>query len=236
MAKLKAQATRASDLSTTRDKHIATSRPRGISRVFAAGHTFLPIAPGDSDDSDLEGQAEERRIQRAQSAPAEQQRYAQEQSRRDQVMQQRFVALQGQKEQLHNGQLGMIEEEDEDGDENEDEDEDEDDEENVKCEDDDDDSKEDGEDNGEGSDGLDAEQDAESNHQFNLADLLEDEEETVIYGCDNSPAIDNMSDSSSGGMEVVDNNLRKMLDKFRAVSVSDTNNTSTRTPAATQAQ
>lgn len=53
-------------------------------------NTFVAVAPGDTDDSDLEGQREMRRIRRTQAAPDEQQRYAQEKARRDQERKKRF--------------------------------------------------------------------------------------------------------------------------------------------------
>jgi hypothetical protein len=180
------------------------------------GNTFLPVAPGDSDDSDLEGQAEMRRIQRAQSAPAEQQRYAQEQQRRDQARQNRAAVPHAPEKQPRSGFLGRIEEEDED--------EEEDDEDNAGGESDDD-SEEEDEHNDGGFNAVDAEQAAEGNHQFTSADLLEDEE----------TANNNTRDSGSGEGEVVDNTLRKMSDQFRAVSVSETN-TSVRALGAAQAQ
>jgi hypothetical protein len=180
------------------------------------GNTFLPVAPGDSDDSDLEGQAEMRRIQRAQSAPAEQQRCAQEQQRRDQARQNRASVPRALAEQARSGFMSRIEEEDED--------EEEDDEDNAGGESDDDSGQED-EDNNGGFNAVDAEQDESNDHQFNLADLLENEE----------TPINNTRHSRSGEMGVVDNTLRKMSDQFRAVSVSETN-TSVRALAAAQAQ
>lgn len=69
------------------------------------GNTFLPVAPRYSDDSDLEGQAEDRRISRAQGAADEQQRYAQEQSRRDEERQKRAMILQGGEGQLSGSRL-----------------------------------------------------------------------------------------------------------------------------------
>jgi hypothetical protein len=177
-------------------------------------NTFVPVAPGDSKDSDLEGQAEERRIQRTQSAPAEQQRYADEQARRDRARQKRGIMPQG-RTQPRRTALGRIVEHDEEEDSSED---------------DGNDSDEEEDENNDGHfNAVDAEQDAASNHESNPVDL-EDDEETV-HGLANP----NMSDSGSGELELVPE-VADMAHQFEIISVSEKNDPSRKPSIAEQRQ
>ena len=181
-------------------------------------NTFVPVAPGDSEDSDLEGQAEERRIERTQSAPAEQQRYAQEQVRRDQARQKRGVMPQ-RRYQPRRTALGRIVEDD---DEEEDEEED-------SSDDDGNNSEEEVDENNYGDfAAVDVGQDTASDHQFYLVDL-EDDEDTV-HGL----ADPNMSDSGSGELEVVE--VSDMRHQLEIISGSENDNPPRRSSFAEQAQ
>ncbi|GAB7333656.1 hypothetical protein MBLNU13_g05212t2 [Cladosporium sp. NU13] len=196
-------------------------------RIFeprVVANTFLPVAPGDSDDSDLEDQAKMRQVLRAQSAPAAQRRHAQEQDRRNRERQKRGVVPRRREGVLRSSGLGRILEEtdDEEDDGKEDVNGDNESQSEVEAEDDHD----------EDFIAVVDQEDPESKHQFNLADLLQDEEETVIYGCDNRPANNITNDSGNDQIEVVDNESHQI----RALSISDANDTPRRLSAQSAAQ
>lgn len=171
------------------------------------GNTFLPVAPRYSDDSDLEGQAEDRRISRAQGAADEQQRYAQEQGRRDEERQKRAMILQGGEGQLSGSRLGRIEEDDEEkNDEQEDASRD--------GENDDEEEAEGNQAGDEYADGV--QQVAVGNDKFKFADLPQQDEESPHHSYNNGLANNALEYSKTDEIEVVENVSRQI----RAISIS----------------
>lgn len=75
---------------------------------------------------------------------------------------------------------------------------------------------------------MDDKLDTESKHQLKLADLLEEEEEKVIFGCDNSPTNSAMSDSGSDQTHVMDD----LSHQIRTISITEANDYSNRYSAA----
>jgi len=186
-------------------------------------NTFRPVASGHSDDSDLEGQAEERRIRRAQPPAAEQQRYAQKQSRREREKQKRALVSHGRAAQPRDSRLERIEESDE---------EEADDEQDLDDGGENDSEEEEDENNGGPFDAVDPGQHTTNDHQFNMVDLPQEEKRMLNENHHSASGSRNTRDSDDGQFEIV----KRMSPSMRATSISDTNDPPARTSAAVNAQ